>query len=152
MIRKADTRDKEALTMLFEQLHIHHVGIAPDFYRMPEHGFFEEGIASALSDEEKEIWVSDENGVNAYAVIKILCVDYPDRYPYKMCWIDCFEVKEDCRHKGIGSALMNRIRERAKETGCRDIQLKYCAQNTGAENFYKKMGFTPQAVVMTENL
>ena len=148
MIRKAYPKDKEALTELFKELHIHHIKISPDFYRMPEQGYFDEGIASAMSDEAKEIWVNDENGINAYAIIKFISMDYPDRYPCKMCYIDCFGVKEDQRHKGIGSALMEKIRSRAKETGCRDIQLKYHALNTEAEKFYKKMGFTAQMIIL----
>lgn len=152
MIRKAEIKDKEALTELFEQLHIYHVGIDPEYFKMPGQSFFDEGIVSAMSDENKEIWVNDDNGINAYAVIKFIHVDYPDRYPYKMCHIDCFGVKEGCRRKGIGGALMNKIRQRAEETGCRDLQLKYIALNTDAGRFYEKMGFKPQSVVMTEKI
>ncbi len=152
MIRKADIKDKDALVELFSELVAHHVKIKPDFYRMPEQSFFEENISSAMLGENIEIWVNDDNGINAYAAIKLLDIDYPDRYSYKMCYINFFGVKEEKRHSGIGSALMEEIRKQAKEKGCRCVQLKVSAANKDAVRFYEKAGFTSHEIVMTENL
>ena len=158
MIRKANINDREAIIKLFKQLVAHHVKIVPDFYRMPQPDFLENGVDSTFSDENKEIWINDKNGsdnnkgINAYAVIKLINVDYPDRYPYKMCYIDCFGVKEDCRHQGVGTALMEAVKNRARELGCQTLQLKVSAVNKEAVSFYEKMRLTPHEIVMTEKL
>lgn len=152
MIRKAETTDKNALEELFSELVAHHVEKEPDFFKMPERDFFEEGIAKAFSEENMEIWVNDEDGINAYALLKIICMDYPDRYPYKLCHIDCFGVKKGARRSGIGTALMAAVKERAKELGCSQVQLKVNVSNAEAVKFYEKSGFTAHAINMTEKL
>ncbi len=152
MIRKADINDKNAIEELFSELVAHHAEKEPDFFKLPERGFFEEGISKALSDENEEIWVNDDGGINAYAVLKIIDVDYPDRYPYKLCHIDCFGVKKGLRRSGIGTALIAAVKERAKELGCSKVQLKVNVSNAEAVEFYEKTGFTAHAVVMTEKL
>lgn len=158
MIRKADINDKEALIELFKELVAHHVAIEPVFFTLPYKGslpyqeFYEENINSAMIGENTEIWVNDDNGINAYAVIKFVDIDYPDRYPYKMCYIDFFSVKKIKRRSGIGGALMEEIRKRAKEEDCRCVQLKVRAANRGAVRFYEKAGFTANEIVMTKKL
>ena len=152
MIRKSEINDKNAIVELFSELVAHHVEKEPDFFKLPERGFFEEEISKALSDENEEIWVNDNGGINAYAVLKIIDVDYPDRYPYKLCHIDCFGVKKGLRRSGIGTALMAAVKERAKELGCSKVQLKANVSNTEAVEFYEKVGFIAHAVVMTEKL
>ena len=152
VIRKADSKDREAIVELFKQLVSHHVKIVPDFYKMPEQGFFENEVNCLMTDENKEIWVNDDNEINAYAVISFVNIDYSDRYPYKMCFINCFGVKEECRHSGIGSALMDAGRKRAAETGCRDLQLKANITNKDALSFYEKKGFMPHEIVMREKI
>ena len=51
-------------------------------------------------------------------------------------------VNDSRRHQGLGSMLMNKAMERAKELGARAIVLETQSCNDKAISFYKKHGFT----------
>lgn len=152
MIRKAEPKDRAQLVELFTELHRYHINLKPEYFKMPDKSYFEGEISSAMLSDDKEIWVNDDNGVNAFAIIRFTDVDRADRYPYKLCYIDIFGVKEELRGKGIGTGLIDRIKGRAKELGCRDLQLSFHAVNSGAEKFYKKMGFIFDSITAIQKL
>lgn len=148
MIRKAVSEDIPRIAELFRQLHGHHVGIKPESFRMPEDEWFIERISGILGDGEAVILVSDDGELNGYAVIKIIDVNTEDKYPRRMCYIDCFAVAENARRQGIGTALFEGVKEFAREHDCTSVQLGVAACNTGAVEFYGRMGLTPRTIQM----
>jgi ribosomal protein S18 acetylase RimI-like enzyme len=58
------------------------------------------------------------------------------------CWLEDLFVDESARGTGLGRALVNAGLERAKERGCRRIELDVNETNTDAIAFYEALGFT----------
>lgn len=148
MIRRANAEDIPRLAELFRQLHAHHAAIKPEAFRMPGGEWFAERIRGIFEDGEAVILVSADREPNGYAVIKIIDVDTEDKYPRRMCYIDCFAVAENARRQGIGTALFGEVKRFARENGCTSVQLGVTACNTGAVEFYRKMGLAPRNIQM----
>lgn len=149
MIREAINEDIPRLAELFAQLHRHHVGIKPETFRMPKDWWFTERIRGIMKDGESVVLVHESGGeINGYAVIKVIDVDTAEKIPRRMCYIDCFAVAENARRQGIGTALFEGIKAFAREHDCTSVQLGVAACNTGAVEFYAKMGLTPRTIQM----
>lgn len=149
MIRLAETGDIDGLVALFKQLHKHHVKIKPETFRMPDDRWFSDRISDLLNDSETSIFVSD-NGteINGYAAAKILDIRTEERYPHRICYIDCFAVADISRRHGVGTRLFESVRAFALEQKCDSIQLGVAACNEGAVEFYGKMGLVPRTIKM----
>ena len=55
-------------------------------------------------------------------------------------YLDCLFLKEEVRGKGAGRQLMNKVKEYALEENCKLIQWQTPDFNTGAIQFYQKLG------------
>lgn len=152
MIRIADLNDLERLTELFIELHRHHVEIMPGTFLMPEREWFKERIYEILHDIGQRVLVYDSGRIEAYAVIRKIEVDTPDKPPRRVCFIDQFFVLESHRRQGIGTELFNAIKAFGREKGCTTVQLGVSAGNAGAVEFYEKMGLKPRTVQMEAKL
>lgn len=60
------------------------------------------------------------------------------------CEITLLEILRE--NKGIGSALVNAVKAKAKKAGCRRVWLITTNDNTRAIRFYQRIGFTLRAV------
>jgi ribosomal protein S18 acetylase RimI-like enzyme len=58
------------------------------------------------------------------------------------CWLEDLYVDDGARGTGLGRALVEAAFERARERGCRRIELDVNESNTDAIAFYKSLGFT----------
>lgn len=152
MIRKATLNDMEQTAKLSLQLHDFHVKEKPDSFRPVPMEFFRGRLEWYVNEENAEVIVSDDGGINAFAAVKILDVSSEEKMPRKLCYVDCFAVDEKCRRQGVGRRLMEYIREFAKENDCTSVQLGVSAFNEQAQKFYHAMGFTPRTFVMEQKL
>ena len=150
MVRIADINDRERLTELFIELHRHHVEIKPETFRMPEREWFSDRIAEILNSET--VLVHENGIIDGYAVIKIMVVNTDEKKPRRMCYIDCFAVAEEFRRTGVGTELFGAVKAFGKERGCTSVQLGVTACNTGAVEFYEKMGLAPKTIQMEVKL
>ena len=57
-----------------------------------------------------------------------------------------FHVRADCHHMGIGRALMERVLDRARQDHLGLVMLETQNSNVGAIRFYRRMGFSVEAV------
>jgi ribosomal protein S18 acetylase RimI-like enzyme len=60
------------------------------------------------------------------------------------CWLEDLYVDDAARGTGLGRALVEAAFERARERGCRRIELDVNEQNTAALAFYESLGFTTE--------
>ncbi len=152
MIRIADINDRERLTELFMQLHRHHVEIKPETFRMPEREWFSERIAEILNDHGQTVFVHENGVIDGYVVVKIMDVNTEEKFPRRMCYIDCFAVAQNCRRQGIGAELFGAVKAFYKERGCTSVQLGVTACNTDSVAFYNEMGLVPRTIIMEMRL
>jgi GNAT superfamily N-acetyltransferase len=57
------------------------------------------------------------------------------------CWLEDLYVTDAARRSGLGRALVEASFERARERGCRRIELDVNEQNVDALAFYESLGF-----------
>ena len=57
-------------------------------------------------------------------------------------WVYSLAVDDRERHRGVGSALLDKIEEALKALGCLKVNLQVVASNSGVVEFYEKLGFT----------
>jgi GNAT superfamily N-acetyltransferase len=57
------------------------------------------------------------------------------------CWLEDLFVREEARRAGLGRALVEVALERARERGCKRIELDVNEDNTAARALYEACGF-----------
>ena len=57
------------------------------------------------------------------------------------CWLEDLYVRDDARGKGLGRALTEAVLERARERGCRRVELDVNSENPPALALYRSLGF-----------
>ena len=57
-------------------------------------------------------------------------------------WVYSLAVDEANRHRGIGSALIDNIKEALRGLGCLKVNLQVVGSNSGVVDFYKRRGFS----------
>ena len=63
-------------------------------------------------------------------------------------WINYLAVSPDHRQKGYGRIIMQEVERQLKIIGCPKINLQIRESNTRAINFYKKLGYDIDEVLM----
>ena len=58
-----------------------------------------------------------------------------------VAWLEELYVPPDCRHRGIGTALVTAVLERAKETGIVAVDLEIDASHERVTSLYQRLGF-----------
>lgn len=143
MIRKATADDISETAEIYKELHEHHIKIRPDFYRSPDMDFYRNQLAEQLDN----VFVIEDGGViQGYATLFVDMRDDCIHITRKRCYVDQFAVKNEFRRQGIGSKLMQFIREYALENDCTVIELGVWYENYDAVDFYGKNGFVPRTL------
>jgi ribosomal protein S18 acetylase RimI-like enzyme len=57
------------------------------------------------------------------------------------CWLEDLYVAEAARGAGLGRALTEAVIDRARERGCRRVELDVNTENTAALALYRSLGF-----------
>jgi GNAT superfamily N-acetyltransferase len=57
------------------------------------------------------------------------------------CWLEDLFVREEARRSGLGRALVEAAVERARDRGCKRIELDVNEDNTPARGLYEACGF-----------
>jgi ribosomal protein S18 acetylase RimI-like enzyme len=57
------------------------------------------------------------------------------------CWLEDLYVADDARGAGLGRALTEAVIERARERGCRRVELDVNTENPAAMRLYRSLGF-----------
>jgi ribosomal protein S18 acetylase RimI-like enzyme len=70
----------------------------------------------------------------------------------KYGFIGEFIIDKGYRDKGIGTDLLNKVIEYAKDKGCSSIELTSSLYRTGAHEFFLKSGFEKRAFLFSKEL
>ena len=142
-IRRARADDLEVIAALYVQLKHHHGRLAPNTprYEMPDEDWTAYARA-ALADPSYRIYVA-ERGPDVVAFLKLF---FEQKSWGRSCEVETLVVDDSVRDRGIGSALMERAEEVAREEGARAMRVNVLHMNHEGRRFYEHRGYRTIAV------
>ena len=143
-VRPVRDEDLEQVNVLRKQVNDVHVAGKPEVFKP---GFCDElrdYIHVIRKDPQQEIVVAELNGkVVGFAVLHhIVRPENPFMFERNYLDVDEFCVAEDCRRRGVASAMISYILDYARSKGFRRLELNMWEFNRGALAFYEAAGFT----------
>ena len=122
------------------QVHEMHVTWNPDIFKSVEEVINKEYFENLITNEEIYIAKVDKEIVG-YIIFNIKEKENPSMRYRKQLNIDAICVDERYRGKGIGTKILENIKEIAKTKGCTDLYLTVNQENENAIKVYEKFGF-----------
>ena len=137
--------DYKKVNELAVQVHEMHVTWNPEIYISVEEVISKEYFKNLIKNEEIYIAKEDKEIVG-YIIFNIKEKENPIMR-YKQLNIDAICVDEKHRGKGIGTKLLEVVKEIAKSKGCTDLYLTVNQENENAIKVYEKLGFKVKNIV-----
>lgn len=132
-------KDYVDVNRLAIQVHELHVGWRPDLFISVDEVISRKYFNELISN--KNIFVAKlEEKIVGYIIFNIREKSVPSMRYRKQLNIDAMCVDEKHRGKGIGTQLLNFIKEVAKENNCTDLYLTVNEENVNAIKTYEKFG------------
>ena len=151
MLQLARQIDRDQVEIIAKQVHSLHVAWRPDIYEMPDELYSTERFERVITDRQLYV-AKEQDTVLGFVLIKLRNYDWPGVVRRKVMVVDELAVREDCRNKGIGTAMMDDVKVLARTFGCTDLQLGVYPQNDAAVAFYQKNGLMIRSIDMQMKL
>ena len=154
LIRRAEIDDIPHILRLLRQVCNVHQDIRPEIFRRDGVKYTETNLKELLLDENRPVWCAVE-GETFLGYCFCQWAEYrgstvmTDR---RELYIDDLCVDEDCRGRGVATALYRHVVEWAKAAGAAFITLNVWTGNDSAMRFYEKMGMKPRKITMDMTL
>jgi GNAT superfamily N-acetyltransferase len=122
-------------------------GLLVDFrdhlgHSWPSDDSFLESVQRLIGREDTEFWLAaTDHGAPPVGVCQLRfrhCV----WTAAEDCWLEDLFVRGEARRRGVGRALVGRALDRARERGCRRVELDTSEDNAGAVGLYESFGFS----------
>jgi ribosomal protein S18 acetylase RimI-like enzyme len=143
-IRKATATDSRLLSSLCVDVQTLHAQHHPDFFKMPQSDDFAVSFYDEmLADPSVAVYIA-EGDTQALGFIFCKLLDRPENpfaYANHFLQIEHISVRPEAQQHGVGTALMNRAGELAREIGVTKIQLDSWDFNIKAHTFFEKLDF-----------
>lgn len=132
---------------------IHREG-RPDLFIGSGGKFDREAVLALFADEHSPVFVADDGEtVVGYIICRLRSTpSNPSLRPIRTLYVEDLCVDPAHAGRGVGSALMRRAEDCAREAGCYNIDLNVWAFNTEAIAFYEKNGYAVQRSIMEKRL
>ncbi len=154
-IRYATDADLDAIVRLnayVQRLHAH--SYPADFKLLTDEGEVRNVFASVLQQTDHTILLAEAGGADVgYAWIEIM-----DRPPTPFTWakkrvfLHHICVDSDHRRLGVGSALINRIEERALAAGIGEFVIDMWSLNDSAQAFFEACGLKTYRTLLRKQI
>lgn len=142
-IRPGSLSDLEQLNELMYQLHHEHHLSCPEHFKTAEEIEQEKSIARYLEHPECVVYVAEEKGQIAGFITGQFCeLSSAVSKPVMMGSVDELYVLPDFRHRGLATALFERVEKTFREYGIRQLFVEVWDFNQGAQQFYFQHGFS----------
>lgn len=145
-IREFEAQDRSALAELARELQ---AAEAPLYDRMKAPSEIGEWYVDTLMEackrnKGKILVAADGDDLIGYAVVltQVSSEDEPDEVDYTYAYIQDIAVTQRFRGRGLGSRLLARSEEVARDAGVRWLRLSVLAANARAVRVYEKAGFS----------
>ena len=83
------------------------------------------------------VWTDEDGRVTGYAYAH----PWQERAAYARTWETTVYVRRGCAGRGIGSALMRRLIEECRRTGCHALVACITAENADSRRLHERLGF-----------
>ena len=142
-VRLARETELEQVNSLRRQVNDLHVAGKPEVFKPGFCAELQDYIHVIWNNPEEKIVVAELDGkIVGYAVLNhIIRPENPYMFERDFLDVDEFGVDEGCRRQGIAGAMIRFIRNFAKESGFRRIELNMWEFNRTALAFYESAGF-----------
>ena len=143
MIRFARKEDYEAINALRAPVCALHSNGYPALFKPVFAKDHQERVLKMMEDPEQDVLVAEENGqLLGFAMVEYIKREETNSiYAVHEARIVEIGVDETSQGKGIGTALIQAVKDAAKVRGCRSVQLDVWEFNKSALRFYEKLGF-----------
>lgn len=146
-VRPAEAGDATGIAaMLREIAEQHHRG-RPDVFRSGTAKYGAPECLELIADPDRPAYVAVGEGgeLLGYCLCEVQRSNgHPVLADRTVLYIDDFFVRREARGRGVGRALAEAARARARELGAAGVELNVWAFNSGAVAFYERMGFRVQ--------
>lgn len=143
MVRFAKKEDYEAINALRAPVCALHSNGYPALFKPVFAKDHQERVLKMMEDPEQDVLVAEENGqLLGFAMVEYIKREETNSmYAVHEAHIVEIGVDETSQGKGIGTALIQAVKDAAKVRGCRSVQLDVWEFNKSALRFYEKLGF-----------
>ncbi len=143
MVRFARKEDYEAINALCAPVCALHSNGYPALFKPVFAKDHQERVLKMMEDPEQDVLVEEENGqLLGFAMAEYIKREETNSiYAVHGAHIVEIGVDETSQGKGIGTALIQAVKDAAKVRGCRSVQLDVWEFNKSALRFYEKLGF-----------
>ena len=145
-IRNIRKTDYTAVDALLLQIHQMDVDGRPDMFWPIEQYMTRDSFDSLVTNKNVISILAQERG----EIIGCCFVSMMERsgmVRLKSAYIDLIVVDEQHRNNGVGKAIFNEVKKRAKKAGAKRIDLMVWSHNDVAIRAYESYGMTPQRTV-----
>lgn len=143
-IHRATLKDLNTISALNVHVQRVHAEALPEMFKLPEtDAFSAEFIAERLADPDSYFFIAivDAQAIG-YVYAHMLHLDEnPYRRALDFIEIDQISVQPQYQRKGFGGALVQQVRELAREKGIDTITLSVWFFNDQSRNFFRGQGF-----------
>ena len=150
IIRPATDGDFDALVELDWSSAVHHVGLDPEFYRLPDRDALAAFLRRRIADPDREILVAVVAG-DVVGMVDVTIAAEPDPgsiiRPVRTADLG-ISVLDGWRRRGIGRALMAAAEQSARRRGAHQVVLDMSSANSGALAFYQSLGYGTHELVL----
>lgn len=143
MVRFARKEDYEAINALRAPVCALHSNGYPALFKPVFAKDHQERVLKMMEDPEQDVLVAEENGqLLGFAMVEYIKREETNSmHAVHEAHIVEIGVDETSQGKGIGTALIQAVKDAAKVRGCRSVQLDVWEFNKSALRFYEKLGF-----------
>lgn len=154
IVRRATDADFEALVELDWSSAVHHVGLDPEFYRLPDRADAAAFLRRRLGDPAREVLVAVADG-EVVGMVDVTIAEPPDPgsiiRPVPTADLG-ISVLEGWRSRGTGRSLMAAAEESARRRGARQLVLDMSSANGGALRFYESLGYVTHGLLLRRSM
>lgn len=151
-LRQPILSDTNAIEAILQQVQGLHIKLRPDVYRPVSPMMTEERLATLIEEKTALVVVwrkeAGEETTVAYADWMFREYQSPTHVPRRVLYLDTLAVEEQYRNRGIGAAILDWVKEYAREKGMDGIELQVNGRNLDARRMYARNGFREKSVNM----
>ncbi len=147
-IRKAEEGDINGILKLLRQSLDYHTGIRPDIFTNVKTKYTVEDLKRMIRSRLSPIYVAvDDSSILGYVFCEAREVEWSDGDKMSF-FIDDLCVDESVRNQGIGTALIEFVKDEAERRNFHEITLEVYVGNNEAMKLYLGIGMRPRRTIM----